>query len=48
MKIEDVKTPDDVEKYIEGCLNDFEIGIATKGETTVFLGELVVHIYKEV
>jgi hypothetical protein len=47
MKVEQVKTPDDIERYIEGCLNDFETAISTKDETVVFLAELVVHIYKE-
>jgi len=47
MKVEQIKTPDDIEIYIEGCLNDFETAISTKGETVVFLAELVVHIYKE-
>ena len=47
MKVEEIKTPDDIERYIEGCLNDFEMAIITKDETVVFLAELVVHIYKE-
>lgn len=41
-----VKTPDDVERDVEGCLNDFETGISDKEETIVSLAELVVHIYK--
>lgn len=47
MKVEQVKTPDDIERYIEGRLNDFEEAISTKDETVVFLAELVVHVYKE-
>jgi len=47
MKVEQTKTPDDIERYIEGCLNDFESAISTKDETVVFLAELVLHIYKE-
>ena len=47
MKVEQIKTPDDVERYIEGCLNDFETAISTKDETVVYLAELVVHVYTE-
>lgn len=47
MKAEDLKTPDDIERYIEGCLNDFENGISTKSETTAHLGEMAVQIYKQ-
>lgn len=46
MKVKDVKKPDDVTRYIEGCLNNFEMAISTKDETLVFLAELVVHVYK--
>lgn len=47
MKAIDVKTPDDIERYIEGCINDFEMGISDKDETIVYLAELVVHVYKK-
>ncbi len=47
MKVEQIKTPEDVERYIEGCLNDFEAGISTKKETMFLMAELVVHIYKK-
>ena len=46
MKVENVKTPNDIESYIEGCINDFEVGISEKDETIYYLAELVVHIYK--
>lgn len=46
MKVEQIKTPDDIERYIEGCLNDFEAAISTKDETIVLLAKLVVYIYK--
>ena len=46
MKVENVKTADDIERYIEGCINDFESGISDKDETTIAIAELVVHIYK--
>lgn len=25
MKVENVRTPNDIETYIEGCINDFEL-----------------------
>lgn len=45
MNVTDVKTPDDIERYVEGCLNDFEGGLSTKDETVVAICELVVHVY---
>ena len=47
MKAEDVRTGEDVERYIEGCINDFEMGISDKNESIVYLAELVAHVYKE-
>ncbi len=47
MKLENVRTPDDVERYIEGCINDFEMGESDKSETIIYLAELVAHVYKE-
>jgi len=46
MKLEQIVTANDIERYIEGCLNDFEMGISSKEETLIHLAELVVHIYK--
>ena len=46
MKVENVKTADDLERYIEGCINDFESGLSDKDETIIAIAELVVHIYK--
>lgn len=46
MKLEDIRTADDIEIYIEGCLNDFELGFISKIKTIDLIGELVVHIYK--
>ena len=46
MKVKNVRTPNDIETYIEGCINDFELGISEKRETIVYLAELVGHIYK--
>ena len=45
MKVEQIRTADDVERYIEGCLNDYEAGVSTKEETLVYLAELVAHVY---
>ena len=47
MKVENIKSTDDIERYIEGCLNDFESAISTKEETLVYIAELVVYIYKQ-
>lgn len=33
MKAEDINTAEDAERFCEGCLNDMEMGIATKAET---------------
>ncbi len=46
MKLENVKTADDLERYIEGCINDFEADISDKDETIVAIAELVIHMYK--
>ena len=45
MEVDQIRTADDVEMYIEGCLNDFEEGISEKDETLVYLAELVAHVY---
>lgn len=47
MKVKKVKTADDIERYIEGCINDFEGAISDKDETVVLLCELVAHIHSE-
>ena len=46
MKVKDVKTADDLERYIEECINDFEADISDKDETIIAIAELVIHIYK--
>ena len=46
MKLENVKTADDLERYIEGCINDFEADISDKDETKIAIAELIVYIYK--
>lgn len=50
METKNIKSVDDCERYLEGVLNDFELGISTKGETMSFLIEYtlrVVEIVKE-
>ena len=44
MKVEDIKSVDDVSNYIEGCLNDFNEGISTLDETNKYLHELTVRV----
>ncbi len=44
MKVEDIKTVDDMERFVEGCLNDMDAGIATKAETIRHLADYTVHI----
>ncbi len=46
MTAKDIKNGDDIERFILGCLNDFETGLSTKSETLIALGEMVVHIYE--
>jgi len=50
METKNIKSVDDCERYLEGCLNDFETGISTKAETMSYLIEYtirVVEIVKE-
>lgn len=46
MTLEDIKSEEDVARFIEGCLNDFESGIATKKETELWIHRLVVFMIK--
>lgn len=46
MKLEDVKTINEAQYYIEGVINDFEGGIATKEETLGYLGQYTAHCMK--
>jgi len=47
MKVENIRTPEDIERYVEGCMNDYSEGISTKEETIVNIIELVDHYFKE-
>jgi len=44
MKLEQIKSEQDVETYIEGCLNDAMHGIAGKGETIGNMKNLIIHL----
>lgn len=46
MKLEDVNSIDDVERYLEGCLNDFDAGLSDKTETMNYMGDLILKVYK--
>ncbi len=48
MQVTDIVSADDIERYIEGCLNDFEAGISTKEDTVTYLCELAIYIIKTV
>lgn len=37
MKAEEIKTIKDAQRFVEGCLNDFESGVSTKEETMLLL-----------
>ena len=39
MDVKKIMTLEDANRYVEGCINDFESGISTKGETMSLLGE---------
>jgi len=39
MKPEQIQTLSDAERYVEGCLNDFEMGISTKAETMKYFAQ---------
>lgn len=44
MEPEDIKTMADAQRYVEGCVNDFEGGISTKLELLRFMHEYTVHV----
>lgn len=44
LEVSDIKTFEDIEIYIEGCMNDYESGISDKEETILYLKNLVVGI----
>ena len=44
MKVEDIRTLDNAQDYVEGCINDYEAGISTKSETLGLLGEYTARL----
>lgn len=44
MKVEDIKAIEDANRYVEGCINDFEQGISTKDETIGYLGQYTARL----
>lgn len=44
MTIEDIKTNEDVLRFIRGCLNDFEAGISDRNETEMNIINLISHV----
>lgn len=43
MKLEDIKSDEDILNYIEGCFNDFEAGVSTKAESMNLVLDLLLH-----
>jgi len=46
MTPDQIRTPQDLETYVEGCINDYEAGISTKEETIVNIMECIAIIIK--
>ena len=44
MKASDINTLKQAQRYVEGCINDFEAGISTKDETIKYLGEYTLRL----
>jgi len=47
MKTEDIKTISDAQRYVEGCVNDYEAGISSKEELISHLGEYTCAIMEK-
>lgn len=47
MKLQDVKKPEDILNFIEGCLNDMEAGVSSKNETVGNMVDLISYLIKE-
>lgn len=46
LKLEDIKSEEQVAQYIEALMNDFELGISTKVETENAIHRLVIYLIK--
>lgn len=44
MKAKDINNITDMQGFVEGCLNDFETGIATKQETLTHLKDYTFRV----
>lgn len=42
MKVEDIKTLNQAQNYVEGCINDLCEGLSTREETLGYLGQYTV------
>lgn len=39
MKVENIETLEEAQRYVEGCVNDYEAGLSTKEELLGYLGK---------
>lgn len=46
MKATDIRTIEDAQRYIEGCINDLDAGISTKQQTIDYFAEYTLRIVK--
>lgn len=46
MKVEDIKSEEQVIQYIEGCLNDMEAGLEFKHQTGKHINDLIIYLIK--
>ena len=46
LEIKNIKTLNDLETYIEGCLNDYKYGLSTQEETKNNIAKLISHLIK--
>jgi mevalonate pyrophosphate decarboxylase len=44
METKDIKTSKDMERYVEGCLNDLLDGLSTKEETMTYMKDYTIRI----
>ena len=44
LEVKNINTIDDMQRFVEGCINDFEAGISTKEETLDHLRDYTLRI----
>jgi hypothetical protein len=44
MDVNDIKNASDMERYVEGCLNDLVEGLSTKQETMTYMKDYTIRI----